>query len=64
MLRHFTKKGMESRVSKLIIKWCIWLNFMGKGRSFFFGVLTLHDLVLKDIKVQYGTSIPGRTTTE
>ena len=32
MLRHFTNKGMESRVSKLIIKRCIWLNFIGKGR--------------------------------
>ena len=36
MLRHFTNKGMESRVSKLIIKRCIWLNFIGKGRFFFF----------------------------
>ena len=36
MLRHFTNKGMESRESKLIIKQCIWLNFIGKGHFFFF----------------------------
>ena len=43
MLRHFTKKCMESRASKLFIKRCISsLKFIGKGCSISFRVLILH----------------------
>ena len=46
MLRHFTNKGMESRESKLIIKQCIWLNFIGKGHFFFFFFFFLSSYTL------------------
>ena len=34
MLQHFTKKLMESRVSKLFIKMLIWLKFEAKDTHF------------------------------
>ena len=35
MLRHFTKKCMESTASKLFIKRCIWLHLWAKVAQFF-----------------------------
>ena len=35
MLRHFTKKCMESTASKLFIKRCIWLHLQAKVAQFF-----------------------------
>ena len=56
MLRHFTKKCMESTASKLFIKRCIWLHLWAKVAQFFI-VLILRYLELQDI-------LPSRTTTE
>ena len=42
MLRHFTNKGMESRESKLIIKQCIWLNFIFWVLTLYFQILTVY----------------------
>ena len=56
MLRHFTKKCMESTALKLFIKRCIWLHLWAKVAQFFL-VLILRYLELQDI-------LPGRTTTE
>ena len=69
MLRHFTKKRVESNTSKLFMKRCIRLIFWVKVSQFFFSrVLMLRYLVLQDIKYcirpGFVLYLPGRTTTE
>ena len=60
MLRHFTKKCMESRASKVFIKRFIWLlKFIGKGCSIFVSSAYITLISTKDIKY---CMVPIRTS--